>query len=189
MSFAITDNAAYELHQNEVVRLKRAAVLDPGSAFMPFDPEYKSLAAFEQVGGDDHYLFSGTFDQITADVLDMLAARISLDNRLKGFWPDGTGENDGLKLALYPETLGRNPGEILALAHSEFSESLDAVRSGGLETKDDKLPHRSGFATEIVDAIIRGLDATGGYNQSPGSILVEKLAYNRTRPYKHSRSF
>lgn len=185
----IASPEAFELHQNEVVRLSRAGAIDMETAFLPNSPSYPSLVSIEKVGNENNYLFSGSFDQITADVIDMLAARIAMDNRLKGFWPDGTGEADGLKLELYPETLGRNPGEILALAHSEFSESLDAVRSGGLETKDDKLKHRSGFATEIVDAIIRGLDATGGYNQSPGSILVEKLAYNRTRPYKHARAF
>lgn len=179
----------YAVHQSEVIRLQRAGMTDMATAFLPNSPVYPSLASIERVGNEEHFLLSGTFDQITADVLNMLAARISLDNRLKGFWPDGTGDYDDLKLDLYPETLGRNPGEILALAHSEFSESLDAVRSGGLETKDDKLPHRSGFATEIVDAIIRGLDATGGYDQEPGTILVEKLTYNRTRPYKHSRAF
>lgn len=185
-----TREEVVEQHDNEVARLKRAGVVgSPGDMFLPGD-DYKSLCGAEEVvGGDVHYLFSGTFDDIVEDVLNMLSARIALDNRLKGFWPDGTELEDPIKLALYPETLGRNPGEILSLATSEHSEALDAVRSDGLNAKDDKLPHRSGFGTELVDAIIRALDATGGYQLQPGSILVEKLRYNRTRPYKHGRVF
>lgn len=179
------------IHTNEVSRLKQAGVLgSPGEMFLP-GTNYPSLVGAESPvsGGETTLMFEGTFDQVVEDVLNILSARIALDNRLKGFWPDGTELEDPIKLALYPETLGRNPGEILALATSEHSEALDAVRSDGLNTKDDKLPHRSGFATEIVDAIIRGLDATGGYDLKPGSILVEKLRYNRTRPYKHGRVF
>lgn len=185
---AIVDAEAYEAHQREVGRLRQAGVLTIHVAHLP-GWEYRSLAGIEQVGPEQHFLFSGTFDEIAGDVINILAARIALDNRLKGFWPDGTAPEDTLKLALYPETKGRNPGEALALAHSELSESLEAIRSGGLEVKDDKLPERSGFATEIVDAIIRGLDMTGGFGLQPGSILIEKLAVNRSRPYKHGRAF
>lgn len=180
------------IHENEVVLLKQAGVLgDPGDLFLPDDNNYPSLTGAYRHSAEcaTTFTFEGTFDKIVEDVLNILSARIALDNRLKGFWPDGTELEDPIKLALYPETLGRNPGEILALATSEHSEALDAVRSNGLETKDDKLKHRSGFATELVDAIIRALDATGGYRLQPGSILVEKLRYNRTRPYKHARAF
>lgn len=179
------------IHDNEVARLKQAGVLgDPSELFLPGDDLTSMTGAHKaHPECETQFIFEGTFDQIAADVLNILSARIALDNRLKGFWPDGTELEDPIKLALYPETLGRNPGEILALATSEHSEALDAVRSDGLNAKDDKLKHRSGFATELVDAIIRGLDATGGYDLKPGSILVEKLRYNRTRPYKHGRVF
>jgi hypothetical protein len=187
----ITPNAARVIHDSEVARLTRAGVLgDPSDLFLPNDEHYPSLTgAYKHPGCETTFTFEGSFDKIVEDVLNILSARIALDNRLKGFWPDGDDPMDDLKVALYEETLGRNPGEILSLATSEHSEALDAVRSDGLNTKDDKLPHRSGFATEIVDAIIRGLDATGGYALKPGSILVEKLRYNRTRPYKHARAF
>jgi hypothetical protein len=187
----IAPGAARVIHDSEVIRLKKAGVLgDPSEMFLPDDENYRSLTgAYKHPGCETTLTFEGNFDQIVEDVLNMLSARIALDNRLKGFWPDGDDPLDDLKVALYEETLGRNPGEILALATSEHSEALDATRSDGLNAKDDKLPHRSGFATEIVDAIIRGLDATGGYALKPGSILVEKLRYNRTRPYKHGRIF
>lgn len=183
----------YAKHQSEVVRLKRAGVLgSPGEMFLP-GTEYNSLCGAEEtVAGEVHLLFSGTFEEIAADVINILSARIALDNRMKGFWPDGTDPADALKLALYPKTLGRNPGEMLALASSELSESLEAIRSskdGGFEVMDDKLPERSGYATELADTIIRSLDMTGGFDLKPGSIIIEKLARNRQRPYKHGRAF
>lgn len=187
----VADEAIYADHLAEVGRLRKAGVYDIESVALP-GMDYGSLAGAESVGEEVHYLFSGSFDEIVRDVLNILAARIALDNRMKGFWPDGTDAKDTLKLALYPETKGRNPGEALALGHSEFSESLEAIRSsenGGFEVMDDKLPHRSGFGTEIIDAIIRGLDMTGGFDLKPGDILVEKLARNRARPYKHGRAF
>lgn len=189
--FAIPSrDAVVAVHESECTRLAKAGVVgDLFDLFLP-NSNIPSLRSAQKVeGGETSFMFVGTFDEIVEDVLNMLSARIALDNRLKGFWPDGEELEDPIKLALYPETLGRNPGEILALATSEHSEALDAIRSDGLNAKDDKLPHRSGFGTEIVDAIIRGLDATGGYDLKPGSILVEKLRYNRTRPYKHARKF
>lgn len=184
----------YEQHQAEVSRLKRAGVLgSPGDLFLPGDPVYTSLAgAGERVGGEVEFHFEGTFDQIAADVLDILAARIALDNRLKGFWPDGTDEKDGAKLFLYPNTLGRNPGECLALVHSECSEALEAIRSsddGGFEVRDDKLTEESQFAVELTDDAIRVLDMGGGFNLGLGRILIAKLIRNRARPYKHGRAF
>lgn len=186
----IVDAEVYALHEAEVARLRAAGVLDSNIALASLaSAGYGSLASLEEVGEERHMIFSGPFEEIAQDVINILAARIALDNRLKGFWPDGTSPEDILKMALYPETLGRNPGEALALAHSEFSEALEPMRSGGLRVMDDKLPERSGFATEIVDAIIRGLDMTGGFALQPGSILIEKLAVNRKRPYKHGRGF
>lgn len=182
----------YDAHQNEVIRLRRAGCLgSPGEMMLPGD-DNPTLVGAEQIGNEVRFCFEGTFDEIAADVINMLSARIALDNRLKGFWPDGTDEKDHLKLALYPNTLGRNPGEMIALAHSEQSESLEAIRSsedGGFEVMDDKLPHRSGYATEQADTIIRALDMTGGFDLKPGTIIVEKLARNRQRPYKHGRAF
>jgi hypothetical protein len=185
----------YDAHLNEITRLKQAGVLgQPSDLFLPDADGHKTLVGAERSLHDEEtkFIFEGTFDDIAADVINILSARIALDNRLKGFWPDGTGSNDDLKLALYPNTLGRNPGEMIALAHSEQSESLEAIRSsvdGGFEVMDDKLPHRSGYATEQADTIIRALDMTGGFDLKPGTIIVEKLARNRQRPYKHGRSF
>lgn len=188
---SVFDNVVYQLHLTEVHRLREAGVYVGEES--ETGGRYASLVGVKSGDGEPAiYNFSGEFEQIVADVLNILAARIAFDNRLKGFWPDGTDPKDSLKMALYPKTKGRNPAEALDLTHSELSEALEAIRSsptGGFEVVDDKLPHRSGFATELVDAIIRCLDQLGGYDLDGGTILIEKLERNRRRPYKHGRQF
>ena len=76
------------------------------------------------------------------------------------------------------EPLERNVGELIALAHSELSEALEAHRKNLM---DDKLPSRRGIEVELADCMIRILDTAGGLGLDIGGALVEKLEYNRTR--------
>ena len=167
---------------------RRAAVLSPDELI---DQDYKTLIDVHQTeGAEPIYTFSGGFWSVFRDVINMAAQRIHINNRQKGFWPNNTDEKGSLRLALYPETHGRNVGEGLALMSSEHSEALDAYRNGGLDQKDDKLPHRSGLHTEIVDAMIRGFDWLGGMMEDVGSIFVEKLTYNKDqRGHLHGKRF
>lgn len=78
------------------------------------------------------------------------------------------------------EPLTRNFGELIALMHSELSEALEANRKNKM---DDKLPHRKGEVTEIVDAMVRELDAVGGLGWDEfGEVFIEKLLFNAVRP-------
>ncbi|AFK66680.1 pyrophosphatase [Colwellia phage 9A] len=72
----------------------------------------------------------------------------------------------------------RNPLELIALMHSELSEGLEGVRK---DQMDDKLPHRKMIEVELADAIVRILDASGGWGLDVGGALVEKLVFNITR--------
>lgn len=67
---------------------------------------------------------------------------------------------------------------MIALEHSELSESLEGVRKGGM---DKHLPHRTVEEVEAADAIIRIFDrmALGGFDI--GGAIVEKLRYNASR--------
>lgn len=76
------------------------------------------------------------------------------------------------------DPIERNFGELIALAHSELSEALEADRKGLM---DDKLINRSGVEVELADAIIRILD-TGMYLNLdiPGAVIA-KNRFNRER--------
>lgn len=73
-------------------------------------------------------------------------------------------------------------GERIALIHSELSEALEADRK---DLMDDKLPGRTGVEVELADAIIRILDFGAWKNLDLHGAVLEKMAYNKTRPYRH----
>lgn len=74
--------------------------------------------------------------------------------------------------------IDRNPGEMIALIHSEVSEMLEGVRKG---LPDDHLPHRKMEEVEAADILIRLLDYCAYRDLDIGGATWEKLEYNRTR--------
>lgn len=75
--------------------------------------------------------------------------------------------------------LFRNDGEAIALMHSELSEALEALRK----------ENRENLAEELADCVIRILDYCGGNNIDLEKVLIEKIAKNMDRPYKHGKEF
>jgi hypothetical protein len=169
---------------------KREALLESGD-FGATETHYPTISTiYDNNTGDPVYTFRGTFWEVFRDVFNLACQRIHINNRQKGFWPDDDTEEGRMRLALYAETHGRNVGEAIALITSETSEGLDAYRSGGLAQPDDKLPHRSGLTTELCDNVIRAMDFLGGIMAEAGTIVVEKLTYNKDqRGHMHGRRF
>lgn len=78
----------------------------------------------------------------------------------------------------------RSTPECLMLMVSEISEALEEYRNNAeaYYVKDGK---PEGVAVELADAMIRILDYCGFYNINIGEIMIEKMRYNETRPYRH----
>ena len=115
----------------------------------------------------------------------------------KGWWESVKGQPD------------RNFPEQLMLMVSELSEVLEAYREVGLTPSeflfevnshgfrvgmrcgpdpDDivKGPGKpEGIAAEFADVLIRIADTCGRYGIPLAKAVISKLAYNKTRPYRH----
>jgi hypothetical protein len=72
----------------------------------------------------------------------------------------------------------RNPGELIALMHSELSEALEGIRK---DAQDDHLPEFKSVEVELAYALIRIFDYAGAANLLLGEAFVAKLAYNAQR--------
>lgn len=99
--------------------------------------------------------------------------------KLKGFWNDWQyiyNLND-----LEEEACLRNNaiGARLMLVVGEVAEAQEALRK-----KDD-----SNFREELADIVIRVLDISGGLGVDLEKEIINKMAKNSGRPYKHGKAF
>lgn len=90
-----------------------------------------------------------------------LAKEIHSTAKEKGFWEGGS----------------RNFLEALMLIVSEAGECCDAYRKQQKEK----------MAEELADIIIRTLDLAEGFDIDIEKEVLQKMEYNKTRPYKHGK--
>lgn len=83
----------------------------------------------------------------------------------------------------------RNFGEVICLMHTELSEAYEEYRIGkDLNTtyyEEDGKP--CGVPSELADVMIRIFDFCGGNEIDLEKIILEKMEYNKNRPYKHAK--
>ena len=73
-------------------------------------------------------------------------------------------------------------GEFIALCHSELSEALEGYRES---SQDKHLPHLRSQDVELADVLIRIFDYCGYHQIDIVQVLLEKMHFNQTRPWRH----
>lgn len=91
----------------------------------------------------------------------------------KGFWDDTS------------EMANHNK---LLMMHAEISEVVEALRDPS-HPRSTKIPDQTAEAEEMADLIIRALDYCARRNINIGEVMLEKHAYNATRPHMHGKKF
>lgn len=116
-----------------------------------------------------------------------LQEMIHEDNKARGWW-----DNVELPLRVDNRESRAIVVEKLCLIHSEVSEALEEVRAGRPLTEvypemlgDYCIGKPLGFPTELADTMIRILDLAKACGIDLDREIDRKLAYNRTRGYKH----
>jgi len=107
---------------------------------------------------------------VFVDAFDGMAEQVHALATKNGFWQ-----------------ASNNVPEKIALIHSELSEALEAYRHGN--PPDDKVPEYNGATVELADVIIRIMDLCQHEGWPVAEALVEKHAFNKTRPYLHGKKF
>lgn len=85
----------------------------------------------------------------------------------------------------------KNIDRKLLLVVTEIAEAYEEIRDGYDLNKIYYSPEGKpeGFSVEIADAIIRLLHITYSLGIDISDVVEKKIAYNKTRPYKHGKQF
>ena len=108
---------------------------------------------------------------MTISELCKLAHKMAVE---KGFW-----EEQEVEAGDFNTSIDRNNGELIALMHSELSEALEGLRHDDWKN----------VAEELADCMIRIGDFCEARGIDLEKAIIDKMEYNKTRPYKHGKQF
>lgn len=152
----------------------------------------------EECGGDeDDYAEENNAmgGALGSSGFNLIADEIHNIAKTKGWWADATDPDSDI-FTTSQEHLDLDRcliAEKLLMIHSEISEATEELREAesfyDLSAVDFMDPDDSckptGFAVELADAIIRLLDLSAFLGIDIEEALAEKIAFNRSRPYRH----
>ena len=107
----------------------------------------------------------------------------------KGFWGKGYHiiyKSKPTEIIDYDKS-ERNVSELLMLMVTELGEACEALRHDN--PKSEHIPNFSGIEEEMADLMIRIGDFCEAKNIRLEEAIKAKMKFNKTRPYKHGKSF
>lgn len=134
-------------------------------------------------------------EQLTKDFLSLFkhiqkrAHRTSQDH---GFWDlladiDRKVGDGSISPTMSIELCAAVKAQKIALAHSELSELLEAVRWPSRPC--EKVPSITAMEEECADLLIRLMDFCQEYHVRLGLATLLKMEFNAGRPHKHGKRF
>jgi len=123
--------------------------------------------------------------------IDEMMQEAHENSRAHGFWDAQRDLREGVRGELLFDAVAGTIPEKLMLVVTEAAEAAEAYRDAGLleELRAVRqylpLDKPEGFAVELADIIIRTADLAGALGIDLEKAISEKMAYNRSRPYRH----